>query len=204
MTAWRVWHRMLYSCSHTATVEIKGLTRRLCFHCNSIRALCILQAIREPINSVDTNWFGKTRDFCGWKTQSKSKWSFHPSYAAYWVEIICRTGPTEFSTYVQKTRPSLPRPILHRPILPTPSSDVTWVILTPLTSLSSYQTLMYGCIRASSTEILRSGSTTSIFCSRSRAIVALRPLCSVLSGGNNTSGNSFSNGYPVYFGRFST
>ena len=76
--------------------------------------------------------------------------------------------------------------------------------LTPLTSLSSYHTLMYGCISASSTDMRRSGSTTSIFCSRSRAIVAFRPLCSVLSGGNSTSGNSFSNGYPAYFGRFST
>ena len=44
----------------------------------------------------------------------------------------------------------------------------TW-ILTALTSLSSYHTLMYGCIRASSTEMRFSWSITSIFESKSRA-----------------------------------
>ena len=42
-------------------------------------------------------------------------------------------------------------------------ANVPFCGLTPLTSLSSYQTLMYGCMSASSTEMRFSGSMTSIF-----------------------------------------
>jgi len=69
----------------------------------------------EPVNSVDANlvWenpvlIDSVGDFCaGAENRSNSKSSFHPSYAAYSVKIICRIGPTEFSTPAQKFRPRL-------------------------------------------------------------------------------------------------
>lgn len=44
--------------------------------------------------------------------------------------------------------------------------------LTASTSAGSYQTLMYGCCKASSTDILLAGSMTSIFDKRSLAWLA--------------------------------
>ena len=44
--------------------------------------------------------------------------------------------------------------------------------LTASTSAGSYQTLMYGCCKASSTDILFAGSITSIFDSKSLAWLA--------------------------------
>lgn len=44
--------------------------------------------------------------------------------------------------------------------------------LTASTSAGSYQTLMYGCCKASSTDILLAGSITSIFDNKSLAWLA--------------------------------
>ena len=61
---------------------------------------------------------------------------------------------------------------------------------TPLTSLSSNQTCTYGCSSASSTEMRRSGSTTSMRARRSRANAAVSDGCSRESDGNSSFGNS--------------
>jgi len=88
---------------------------------------CSMPCIRAVLELLTTiGWASKLSRcklghlFCaGQKTQSKSKQSFHPSYACLFSQSNWTTGPTKFSTPAQKSWPSLHRTSLHQPSLPT-------------------------------------------------------------------------------------